>query len=139
MPKKEKNMTILDALSSNASQESQEWGICWSTDKRRKANDLIGLMMPIGRKDCWENCAKVISFFTDQMLERFVPRMLEWLMDMNWPGAEIIYARLLIMADSMLESHLKDALRWADESCDEIWRDNLEQFIEDKKSRHVCE
>ena len=43
----------------------------------------------------WENCARAISKCSDQKLELYISRLIEWTEDINWPGAYTIYKRLL--------------------------------------------
>ncbi|MBQ9012424.1 MAG: DUF5071 domain-containing protein [Bacilli bacterium] len=37
-----------------------------------------------------ENCVKIISYKNDEELKKYFPLLMEWLKDMNWPGANII-------------------------------------------------
>ena len=59
-----------------------------------KLVDLSPLIMPIGKKSIWENCARVIAEKSDHVLRPYLFRLLIWLQDMNWPGAFIIAERL---------------------------------------------
>lgn len=51
-------------------------------------------MQPIEYGWSWENCAKVICEKTDEELNSYTYEMLEWLQDINWPGAFLIMERL---------------------------------------------
>lgn len=50
-------------------------------------------------KNVWENCAKALAMRSDSELEKHLIPLLEWLQDMNWPGAEIIAERLNSFSD----------------------------------------
>lgn len=50
-------------------------------------------------KNVWENCAKALAMRSDSQLEKHLIPLLEWLQDMNWPGAEIIAERLNSFSD----------------------------------------
>lgn len=56
--------------------------------------DLKELIMPLGKKDCWANCAKVICARSDKEIIEAAPEMFEWLQDLNWPGATAIVSKL---------------------------------------------
>ena len=45
-------------------------------------------------KNIWENCAKILSSKTDKELEPYIIKILEWLEDLNFPGALLILERL---------------------------------------------
>lgn len=45
-------------------------------------------------KNVWENCAKVLTQRTDDELTPYLVDLMEWLQDMNWPGAVCVYDRL---------------------------------------------
>ena len=64
----------------------------------RKLKNIHPFIQPIvaGRnsKSVWEPCAKVIALKSDDELDDYMYRLLEWLQDMNWPGAEIIFDRV---------------------------------------------
>lgn len=87
------------------------WMLSWDRDAKtqqegiREAQQIKYLsvlfrpipIQPMECKSVWENCAKVIASKSDETLERFVLEMFEWLQDINHPGAELIYNRLLEM------------------------------------------
>ena len=59
-------------------------------------------MQPIEYGWSWENCAKVICEKTDEELNKYTCEMLEWLQDINWPGAFLIMERLEKMDPQLL-------------------------------------
>ena len=79
------------------------------------------MFQPIESKSVWENCAKVLASKSDIVLEKYVFDMFKWLQDMNWPGAEIIYNRLLLMPADMLAWRFHRILADAIALKDEPW------------------
>ena len=75
---------------------------------------------PIEDKSVWENCAIIISEKTDEELSPYLYKMLDWLQDINWPGADRILERLISMpVHIMYPSYLlilKKAIQLQDES-----------------------
>ena len=92
--------------------------------------DLSPLIMPIGKKSIWENCARVIAEKSDHVLRPYLFRLLIWLQDMNWPGAFIIAERLKKVNVSILSAPLSEAIDIAQGKADDIWLDYLAIFIE---------
>ena len=68
----------------------------------RKIKSLSVLMQPVEYKLSWKNCAKVICEKTDEELNNYTYEMLEWLQDLNWPGAFLIMERLEKMDPQLL-------------------------------------
>ena len=48
---------------------------------------FIQPLTPKHNKNVWGNCAVIISERSDEEINPHLPEMLEWLQDMNWPGA----------------------------------------------------
>ena len=73
-------------------------------------------------KNVWDNCAIILSQRSDQELKPYISELLEWLQDMNWPGAECIYQRLMDYKDSSwLIDMLDDAIDLARKTDEELW------------------
>lgn len=123
---------LFDMLSWNSDEETQRRGI----ELAREVKCLSVFIRPIGLnhgKDIWENCAKVITSYPDEILFYCIPGMLEWLSDMNFPGAEIIFERLLKYQDSKslayrLEPLVKQAMAWDDQ----FWLSNMAALLENE-------
>ena len=84
---------IMDMLSWNNSEEIQSKGI----ELAKNVRSLNVFIQPINQfhgKDVWDNCAKILVEKSDEILEYYLYQLFEWLKDMNWPGAFIIYERL---------------------------------------------
>lgn len=121
---------IFDMLSWNSDVATQEKGI--ELAKNIKCYSVF--LQPFGlkhSKDVWENCAKILSSFPDEILQYCSRGMLEWLGDINWPGAEIILDRLIEFSDTSLLSInitycVKEAL-----ACDEQgWLGNMAALLQ---------
>lgn len=84
---------IFDMLDWSQPESVQQFGI----KEASSIKHLHVFILPCSRtysKNLWENCAKVLAAKSDDELEPFFGGLLEWLQDLNWPGAEIIYNRL---------------------------------------------
>ena len=57
--------------------------------------DIIFLLQTPRRKNLWRNEARVIVRLDNAILERYLNNLLDWLFDLNWPGAELIYDRIV--------------------------------------------
>ena len=85
---------IMDMFSWNSSPEVQQKGI----ELARNVRCLNAFLLPIDSrhsKDVWENCAIVLSEKSDEELSPYLMELLDWLVDLTWPGAMIILERLL--------------------------------------------
>lgn len=73
----------------------------------RNLDDLSLLILPCANgesKGIWENCARVLYEMSDERLEKYLPSLLEWLQDLNWPGALIILDRLVVFSGKKLKT-----------------------------------
>lgn len=71
---------------------------------------------PSGPKSTWQAQAQSIRNGEVEITESDVPMLLEWLQDMNWPGASTI-AEILPVFDTLLIDPLHKILR----SSDTVW------------------
>ena len=111
-------------LSWNSPEEVQEEGLRVAS----KVQYLSVFLRPIESKSVWENCAKVLSEKQDWQLERYLFSLFEWLQDMNWPGAFLIWERLGRMSKESLQFAYEASLEKAIQTDDECWKDNLLDF-----------
>lgn len=118
---------IFDMLSWNNEEEIQRQGI----QEAKKIKHLSVLFQPIESKSIWENCAKVLVSKGDQELDFYLLPMFQWLQDMNWPGAELIYERLKRMSVDQLETAYKISLSIAESTGDIVWKKVLIDFWND--------
>ena len=118
---------IFEFLSWNNSKEVQEYGV----ELANNIKNLSVLIMPIENKSIWENCAKVLISKNDEELERYFIKLFEWLKDMNWPGAYLIYDRLIRVSIESFFPAYQYSLLISQKLEDDVWEDVLNHlFIE---------
>ena len=92
-------MQMLDSsYEKNNSEEVQNKGI--ELGKKVKFFDVFFQPKYPSGKMTWENCARIICDKTNDELEPYITQMFEWVEDLNWPGALLIFERLVDMAGS---------------------------------------
>ncbi|MFR1518736.1 MAG: DUF5071 domain-containing protein [Clostridia bacterium] len=80
-------------------------------------------------KNVWDNCAKILSKRTDEELSPYLVELLEWLQDLNWPGAFCILDRLQKYADEpSYNLAFNTCLKYAKALDDDVWESNLEML-----------
>ena len=88
--------------------------------------DLLQPNTPELNKNIWENCALVIARKTDSELEPYITELLEWLQDMNWPGAFCVLHRLgNFKRKTSLNACIEQCICKAKEKNDIVWEINL--------------
>ena len=100
-----------------------------------KVKDLNFLIMPPASPLVWENCAGALYKMSDDKLEKYLPSLLEWLQDLNWPGALKISDRLKIFSGEKLKKPLIDCVSYADSLNNEEglrWLDYLSELLDNK-------
>ena len=121
---------IFGYLSWNNAPEVQSMGI----EMAKKIKFLSVLIMPIEDKSVWENCAKVFASKSDDELDRYFIKLFEWIKDMNWPGADIIYRRLSLVPSQKIMWAYKYSVSIAEQTHDDIWNLVLSDFYIDNLS-----
>ena len=96
--------------------------------------NLSVLIMPIENKSIWENCASVLISKSDEELERYFFELFEWLKDMNWPGAEIIYNRLIRTSDAFFLPAYRHSIWVAQKTDDHPWETVLKKLFNEHQS-----
>ena len=99
----------------------------------RKIKSLSVLMQPVEYKLSWKNCAKVICEKTDKELNSYKYEMLEWLQDLNWPGAFLIMERLEKMNPQLLLNATIYAVKQALLLKDNEWLTYMSYLLKNKK------
>ena len=83
-------------------------------------------LTPKHNKNVWENCAVIIAEKSDENLKPYLIELLEWLQDMNWPGAFCIQKRLQKYSDNnSIHSAINVCIEKAKDGGDEVWESNL--------------
>lgn len=84
---------ILDMLDWNQPAEVQQKGIQLAAE----TTDITHFIQPLTErhnKNVWDNCAIIVSGRTDEELLPYLPQLVEWTKDLNWPGSTCILNRL---------------------------------------------
>lgn len=121
---------IMDLLDWNNSIEKQEQGIALAKDVK-----CINVFLQPGSryygKNVWDNCAKILSARSNEELSPYMIELMEWLQDMNWPGAFCIFDRLKGMVNEQLFQYSYTiCLKCARALDDETWESNLKMLNE---------
>lgn len=97
-------------------------------NKLKKIDDLNIFLQPIipFDKPIWDNCALILYKKSDKELLPYIDKLLEWLQDLNWPGALIIFKRLQIFSKDLLRIQYENALKVARNKKDIVWLENLQ-------------
>lgn len=86
-------------------------------------------LTPRYNKNVWDNCAAVLAEKSDGELTAYLPQLLEWLQDMNWPGAFCILELLSRYGDrAALVAAMSESEREAAAAGDEVWLANLAEI-----------
>lgn len=80
-------------------------------------------------KNVWENCARVLYERTDEELSPYLIELLEWLQDLNWPGAFIILNRLRKYRDDSSYALAHNiCIKYSQALEDDVWEGNLKML-----------
>ena len=122
---------IMDLLDWNNSTEKQEQGVKLAKDVKCINVFLQPCSCHYG-KNVWDNCAKILSARSNEELSPYLIELMEWLQDMNWPGAWCILERLKKMVNEPFFQHSYTVcLKYAKASEDEAWESNLLMIMKD--------
>lgn len=119
---------IMDLLNWNNSLDDQAKGITLA----RNVQSINVFLQPCDRKhnkNVWENCAIILAERTDEELSPYLIRLLEWLQDMNWPGAICILDRIRKYADRpSYDFAFNFCIKRAQDLHDDVWLSNLQEI-----------
>lgn len=116
----DKNDFIMSLLDWNQSKENQNKGI----QAAREIENLDAFIQPCSKrynKNVWENCAVILAERTDEELTPHLSKMLEWLVDLNWPGACQIFNRLVQYEKFDIFIHLRTSIKTAIQENETQW------------------
>ena len=91
------------------------------------------IIPPEKSKSVWDSCAKAVALKSDDELTPYLYLLLEWLRDMNWPGAEIIFDRLGKIPFSKIVQQVEFCIGCAKRENDRSWMDTLEALKEHRQ------
>ena len=118
-------LEIYKLLDWNNNQETQSKGIFFAS----QINNLSLLIQPClerYNKNIWENCALVLTQKTNDELSPYLLQLLEWIQDLNWPGAMTIYERLRYFDNrTFLDDAIDTSLIRSKVTGDVVWQQNL--------------
>lgn len=84
-------------------------------------NDQLPMLLFPHGKSCWDGAAEVITEIGLPRIHGIMPGVMEWLQDMNWPGAKIIFDYLEKQSKETMLPHIQQALHKANEQNDQMW------------------
>jgi len=123
---------LFSLLSEYNDEPAQRRGI--EEAKALKPQFLSILMAPY--PDGGENCAKALSELPDEVLVPYLWNLLEWISDLNWPGALIILERLKRFTDtSMLANAVERCVRTAMLFDEQLWIGNIADLLHNRSLR----
>jgi len=113
----------------------------------KEISDLSLLILPPAAPSVWECCAQILCEKTDLVLEPYLDRLLEWLQDLNWPGALLILDRLKIFSGKKLKTPFINCFTYASNLNNEeglMWLDYLSELLDNEQlkaelSREIIE
>lgn len=95
---------------------------------------FIQPILPIsGSAIIWEPCARIVASKTNEELAPYLYELFKWIQDLNWPGAETIFNRLLDIPFPLLEEQYSRCKQEAEKSNDFGWLLALKAFKEQAK------
>lgn len=122
-------LEILDMIDWSMPAETQSKGISLASNSK----DIFPFIQPLTpkhNKNVWENCAVIISQKSDEEIKPYLVELLEWLQDMNWPGALCILDRLRKFSDSnTIFEAINTCIQKAKENRDDVWNSNLHLLL----------
>lgn len=119
---------IMDMLDWNQPEDVQEKGRLLAREVR-----CINVFLQPGSKEhnknVWGNCAQILSERSDEELQPYVGQMLNWLLDMNWPGAMCVFERLKNYKDiAWLNRAITESTNEAQALHEENWLLSLQEL-----------
>ena len=127
---------IIKMLDWNNSIEVQEKGI----ELARDIKCINAFMFPVYKysKSVWGNCAKILAEKTDEVLKPYLPILLEFLQDLNWPGSPIILERLQNFTKTeWLCTEFQESVEKAKATDDHMWLIWLAELLDNEKLKEM--
>lgn len=122
-------LEILDMIDWSMPAETQLKGISLASNSK----DIFPFIQPLTpkhNKNVWKNCAVIISQKSDEEIKPYLVELLEWLQDMNWPGALCILDRLRKFSDNnTIFEAINTCIQKAKENRDDVWNSNLHLLL----------
>lgn len=102
----------------------------------KEMNDLSLLIKPPADPSVWECCAQILCEKSDSVLEPYLNRLLEWLQDLNWPGALLILDRLKVFSGEEFKKIFIECFDYAINLNNEeglMWLDYLSELLDNEQ------
>ena len=99
----------------------------------QEIKDLSLLIQPPSDPSVWEQCASIIYKKSDTELEPYLDELLEWLQDLNWPGAITIAERLKKFSGEKLKKPVENAIAKSNKMTEHermMWLNYLSELLE---------
>ena len=94
--------------------------------------DLSLLIMPPAHVSTWETCACILSEKSDEELEPYLDKLLEWLQDLNWAGSYTILERLQKFQGEKLAKPFLNSVSLAKSELDTMWLGFLSDLLDNE-------
>lgn len=101
----------------------------------KEFGDISLLIQPAADISIWENCARAVYEISDDRLQPYLPSLLEWIQDLNWPGALTILERLKVFSGEKLKKPFVKFVVAAIQLKNEEglkWLDNLSELLDNE-------
>ena len=124
---------IMAMLDWNESIETQQQGI----ELAKNINSINVFIQPLHQgcsKNVWDNCAIILADKSDEVLSPYSINLLEWIEDINWPGAMTILERLKQFSDvEMLSFAVVECAKRAKAVDGETWLISIAELLNNEK------
>lgn len=87
--------------------------------------DLKSLVIPMGYKEFWGECAEILSELPVDAISTIAAELTKWFQDLNWPGVDLIEKTLRRLPENRLRCIIQNAHTEAGINEDEEWKFNL--------------
>lgn len=92
-------------------------------------SQVTRLVQPID-KPYWDNAALVLQRIGYPRNKLALPGLIQWLQDINWPGARIAFQTLRVINKSILAPYIERALLEAANDNDTDWIRTLKELVD---------
>lgn len=117
---------LIECLNSNLPKDIQEKAmekLIFIEEKK------IPMLMRPKSKPYWGNAALVVKRIGYPKVKDVIPNMLEWIADLTWPGAEVIFELLSSIDKDILVSYIEQAIVKAKAENDEEWLFSIKMLV----------
>ena len=81
-------------------------------------------------KNIWENCSIIVCSKNDTKLQEVLVLLMEWVQDLNWPGAINVLERLRkYNKNACFYTVYNECINKAERNGDVVWKENLQSIV----------